>query len=488
MGHKGSLPPRRPPNLKSALEHPLVVDAKLQKEISLGRLAGPFPSPPFPDLQLSPIGLVEKKTPGQFRLIHHLSYPHGESINDGISDAEAHVQYQTVDHAIKHIQQLGSGCFLAKTDIADAFRIVPLHPEDYHLFGFHWKDQYYFDKCLPMGCRSSCRLFESLSEALQWVATVRLGIDHVAHVLDDFLFLARSEEACRKHLEAFLRMCDQVGIPIAPEKTTGPSQVLTFLGIEIDSIEMVVRLPEDKVIKCRTLVDKCLQKEKIKLRDLQVVIGSLNFACSVVVPGRAFLRRLIDATIGVSKPFHYIRITNSMRKDLALWQAFLQTFNGKSMLLPQFWLHSPHLHLFTDASGSLGYGAVLDRDWFFGAWDTVWAHHNITIKELYPIVMAVSLWAERFANKCIALHTDNEAVVHILNAQSSRDTQIMHLVRKFVLTCLQHNIHFKALHVPGINNPLADALSRLQVDKFKKLAPSAAPLATPVPPLPTLPR
>ena len=66
----------------------------------------------------------------KLRLIHHLSYPTGDSINDGISPEDAHVQYQSIDRTVQQLQQLGQGrfCVWSKTDIADAFRIVPLHP------------------------------------------------------------------------------------------------------------------------------------------------------------------------------------------------------------------------------------------------------------------------------------------------------------------------------------------------------------------------
>ena len=73
-------------NLTSALENPQIVDMKLAKELAIARLAGPFVSPPFPSFYVSPIGVVPKKVLGDYRLIHHLSYPKGLSVNDGIPD------------------------------------------------------------------------------------------------------------------------------------------------------------------------------------------------------------------------------------------------------------------------------------------------------------------------------------------------------------------------------------------------------------------
>lgn len=104
---------------------------RLQQESKAKRIAGPFSAPPFPNLQVSPLGLVPKKAPGEFRLIHNLSYPEGNSINDHIPDHLCTVQYQSVDTAISLIQQLGPGAFLAKTDIENAYKQVPIHPTDF---------------------------------------------------------------------------------------------------------------------------------------------------------------------------------------------------------------------------------------------------------------------------------------------------------------------------------------------------------------------
>lgn len=79
-----------------------------------------------------------------------------------------------------------------------------------------------------------------------------------------------------------------------------------------------------------------IKKKKIKLRDLQSLIGLLNFILLVVLPGRAFLRRLINLTIGVSKPYHKIRLNKQARLDLKAWAEFIDNFNGRSFFLEGF--------------------------------------------------------------------------------------------------------------------------------------------------------
>ena len=236
-------------NLLSADQNPSAVEDKLNKEVALGRLAGPFTQPPFSNFCISPLGVVPKKTPGEYRLIHHLSFPKGSSINDNISDEFTSVSYANIQDAIRNIKLAGRGCHLAKTDIKNAFRIIPISPKDYHLLGMVWKDLYYFDKCMPMGCSSSCKTFELLSTALEWVAHHHLHINYIIHLLDDFLIVAPSFELCQSQLSLFTSFCDFVGVPIAPEKTCGPSTVLSFAGIELDTILFEARLPQEKIEK-----------------------------------------------------------------------------------------------------------------------------------------------------------------------------------------------------------------------------------------------
>ena len=75
----------------------------------------------------------------------------------------ASVQYARVDDAVAMIKQLGSGCFLAKTDIKSAFRIIPINPSDYDLLGIFWQGQYYYDRAMPMGCAHPVVLLRCLA-------------------------------------------------------------------------------------------------------------------------------------------------------------------------------------------------------------------------------------------------------------------------------------------------------------------------------------
>ena len=219
-------------------------------------------------------------------------------------------------------------------------------------------------------------------------------------------------------------------------------------------------MPQDKLDKCVTTISEFRHCIKVTLRELQSLIGLLNFACSVVQPGRAFFRRLIDLTIRIKLPSHKIRLSREVKKDLDLWLKFLQNFIGKSFFLDDNWLSSSKLNLFTDASGAHGFSAVFGSHWCYGKWPNDWAYRNIAILEFYPIVLSLYLWGHAMSNRHVLFFTDNNALVHVINKQSCGDKDLMFFVRKLVLACLRYNIVFRAKHIAGLNNILADALSR----------------------------
>ena len=220
--YTGPRSPRDAHNLKSVIQNKNIARLKIEKEIELGRVAGPFLKRPFINLIVSPLGLVPKKSAGEFRLIHHLSYPAGSSINDFIGESDSTVQYAKFDVAVNIMRDLGQGALMGKLDIKSAFRLLPMHPDDHDLLGFKFDGKYYYDKCLPMGLSRSCQLFELFSSFLEWLLRQSITPCHVIHFLDDFLLLGSpGTEQCLHAMNGFKSMCEDIGIPLAIEKTEG---------------------------------------------------------------------------------------------------------------------------------------------------------------------------------------------------------------------------------------------------------------------------
>ena len=215
--------------------------------------------------------------------------------------------------------------------------------------GFYFQG-YYYDKCQPMGCSSSCKNFESFSSAIQWILHHKYGVTNVVKVLDDFLFVEPSQQQCQYNLDKFQQICQNLNVPIAAHKTVGPEPSLTLLGIKLDASAMTTSLPTDQLIAYTADLNDVLTRKKVTLRSLKLLIGKLQFATSVILSGRAFLRRLHDLTIGVSKPFHFIRLNAQTKLDLKMWLSFMQHYNGRTLISYKPSHDSSTLYLYSDAS------------------------------------------------------------------------------------------------------------------------------------------
>lgn len=169
-----------------------------------------------------------------------------------------------------------------------------------------------------------------------------------------------------------------------------------------------------------------------------------------------------------------------------MWLHFLQQWNGVSIFHDSDKSHAPEMHLYTDASSSGGHGGYFEGRWFCEEWSS--EHHidciidrdasaqSMAMLELYPIVVAAMLWGHLWIGKCVVFHCDNLSVVHIIQKGRAKCLKLMKLMRRLMWCALHHNFSFHAIHVPGIHNNIADSLSRLQMHRFRLLAPRAEPL------------
>ena len=138
---EGSRLCRAPRNLASAFEQPQVVQSYLDRELSLRKI---FFVPPQASssqlIQISSFGIIPKKhKPNKWRLIVDLSSPRGRSVNDAIPKELCSIAYTSLDDATALIQAAGNGCLLAKVDLQEAYRDVPVHPSDQRFLALQWK-------------------------------------------------------------------------------------------------------------------------------------------------------------------------------------------------------------------------------------------------------------------------------------------------------------------------------------------------------------
>ena len=463
-------------NMHSAFEHQQVVTEYLQKELSMGRMLGPFDEATcsaLPQLQVNRFGVIPKgHNTGKWRLITDLSFPHGLSVNDGIDPEFCTLHYATVDDIAGIIARLPQGALLAKFDIESAYRLVPVHPDDRPLQAMCWKGQIYIDPMLPFGLRSAPKIFNAIADALNWHLQ-RAGIPLIKHYLDDYLIISHPDTAsCKALIDVAYRECNRLGVPIAAHKSEGPSTCLIFLGIEINTVSGQLRLPDDKLHRLKSLLCDWKDRKHCERKQLESLIGLLNHACKVVRSGRSFLRRMIDLLHAVHHPPNSkipIRLNKGFRSDLAWWNAFVQAWNGVSFLPPP--AHLQQVDLYSDASGSWGCGAHCGNSWFQLAWDSSSQHLSITEKELIPIVLACAAWGDSWQNRRVICHCDNQAIVACLRSRTSRNSGIMHLLRCLVFVEARYHYHLQPIYIDTHSNHLADDLSRDKISSFLSKVP-----------------
>ena len=455
--------------MKSAMDNSQVITQYLESECSAGRVVGPLSTEEFPFVHINRFGVIPKSTPGKWRLIVDMSSPEGGSVNDGIQESRCSLSYATVEEATQGIVKYGNGALLIKVDIRKAYRVVPVHPDDRWLMGMQWKGSLFVDTALPFGLRSAPKIFTALADAAEWIARQR-GVEFVIHYLDDFLMVTPANMDQGDHtLRILLETFEHLGLPVAWDKLEGPSTCLTFLGFELDTRKMETRLPSHKLEELHQEVQLWAGRKSATRKELESVVGKLVHASRVVRPGKTFLRHLFELLSGVRKAHHHVRLGAVARSDLLWWCTFMEQWNGVNMIYHPL---APSVEIWTDASGSFGCGALcptLSR-WFQLPWRGTETcrdmdrSRSITWMELLPVVVACAVWGPRLKGQTITVHCDNMGAVALVKSGYSRVPQIMHLLRClfFFKACYQFSV--QAVHVEGVNNAWADAVSRNNLD------------------------
>ena len=363
-------------NWKSALDNGSVVRDYLATEVALGRKAGLFNQLPFTPYVELPMGIVIKKCSDSVKycIIHDLSWPPGDSVNDHIDPDLYRCVYASFDQAVSLVKKHGVGTLMAKLDLADAFKHILVQPEDWPLLCSSWDTvkedgsvlrQYYVDLFLPFGLCSSPAIFNHYADALEFAMWAN-SVQDLLHYLDDYFTAGPADTSdCQHNIGKMVGVCRDLGFAVNPAKVTPPMSVTNFLGIDIDSVQGVARIdPELLQAISQELSGFRWAKSATKCEILSL-IGKLHFICRVCPLGRAFLHRMIDVSKKAKYLHHWIKLSAEFQGDVEWWLTYLPTWNGVSFLYDEEWTSSPDVELFTDASNR-GFGCYFQGEWCQG--------------------------------------------------------------------------------------------------------------------------
>jgi hypothetical protein len=440
-------------NHKSCAEFKREVESELLDQIEQGNYIVANRKPAV----VSALAAIPKEDK-TVRIIHDGSRPHGQAMNDYAIPEK--VKFQTLTDACK-IAKPGYWC--AKVDLKAAYRSVCIHPDDYNVTGLKWtfesqtEPTYLFDSRLPFGSKVGPSVFHRLSQAIRR-CMARRGMQAVVSYLDDFFLAAETKAECQRMLQALIRLLRELGFNISWHKVVGPTQRITFLGVDIDTSDRTLSLGDNKVQQLQQKLQSFANRKRASKRQLQSLCGSLNWASYVVRGGRFFLRRILDSIKGLRQQQHKIRLSSAFHADLQWWLSFLHVFNGTV-----YFHETPTQHVYVDACNTAA-GAFYNGDWFympFACDVPAAASLHINFKEVVAAVEAMVRWVRYFKDSNVVIHTDSTVAKAILNKGRSTNPYINCLLRKMAWVCARQNCNVRAVHVSGSINIKADTISRL---------------------------
>lgn len=440
-------------------EYPHISDY-LHTEVSNNAIIGPFDAPPFEGwFHTSPIMTREKADPSKRRIIVDLSYPPDNNVNHAIlKNSIFGIEHQhtlpSVDHVVKAVQACKFECTLATIDIQRAYRNFRTCPMDYPLLGVRFRNKIYIDTVMPFGARNSSMYMQKIAMFIvRYLASI--GIESFMF-LDDMVLVIKRHQRAHELFANVLAVFRNMGLPIAYNKLQAPTLEIKYLGVCIDIIQRQIAIPVAKIEDFLGTIHTLLASKTITKRQLQSLVGKVNFMGKAVKPARLFMSRILE-TLRQNHNNQLINIDTHMIADLRWFRKFLSKYNGRSIM------HTAHIHKTIYADSCLTGGGATDMAQYYElAYPTkVATNFHITILEALNCLIALRvLLTDADNHKRIMLCCDNLSAVYTLTSGRAKDPALAAIARAAWYVQAARDIELEVIHVPGAKMGLADALSR----------------------------
>ena len=449
-------------NHRSATEHPEFVDQYIATEIELGATMGPFREIPFSGdgVGVSPLSTRPKRDSQDRRTILDLSYPPGRSVNDWIPKDnylgfDIELKFPGVDNLARRVAALSPNCRMWKCDVRRCFRQVLLDPSSYELFGFIWKGLMYWDKVLVMGHQVAPYICQRITNALRFIHT-SIGY-FLLNYVDDFVG-AELMEAAQVSYEVFGRLLESLGVQESLSKAVAPSPVIEFLGVGFDAVAGTMFVTEGCQQELLQELDTWRGKSVFSRKELESLIGKLQFITSCVRPGRVFMARLLNTLRGMPRE-DVSNVDEQLLKDIEWWRVYLPLYNGVSILWPVCEVE-PNKWISTDACLT-GIGGTFGKCRYFRyRLPPQWRGKNIAYLEMWAVIVTLKVWGSKLKGMRIVMNCDNEAVVQVVNRGKSWDLFLQAALHEVVFLLATEEVELRLQYIRSSENTLPDWLSR----------------------------
>jgi hypothetical protein len=367
---------------------------------------------------------------------------------------------------------------MAKIDLEKFFNQLPLHPDDFGLLGANLSelfdhlgedDWHYHSDLVSAFAQFGGSPFPAWANGLMSDVSATLrhrGIPNT-FLTDDIFICGATEAECLARLEAAVAILRELGWRLQDEKLTLPAQVMTFLGVTIDTVQCRLYIPENKLDQYALSVQSLQQdhsSSQLHYKDLESLVGKLGWISEVMVAGRARIKSLSSCLYKGKHPHRgnpVITLSTQAVSDLSWWASYLADPNAAQLWVP-FWTVGPPLFAstFSDASGDTGYSLVVDGSVFQGLWTEDVELASSGYKELVPVLLAVSLLGPEAQGRVVIISTDNVGNVFAINKGSSQSEASHHLLSRIFDIAARKQIYLIADWVPRDFNMFTDAVSK----------------------------
>ena len=448
-------------NHKGARDFPEFIDSYLKKECDNTRIAGPFETNPLSSpIVISPLNSVPKSGTDDRRVIVDLSWPHGKAVNDGISKnlylgEEFELHYTSVERICSLVRKIGPGALIYKRDLKQAYRQFPVDPSDYCYLGYFWKDMLYFDSVLCMGQRNAGMACARSTDAVMYIH--REDGHEGESYLDDLIGVSPPAFGMEAY-QALGKLLADLGLLENFSKACPPETVQLVLGVIIDTVAGTISVPNEKMVEINDSLRVWKNKRKATKNEIQSIIGVLQFVSKCVRQSRVFMNRLLEMLRSYHDSDGKKILTESFRKDINWWWNFMEKFNGVSYIPQELW-DEPDVQFSTD-SCLTGCGGIFSTEFFHAEFPEEIRGKPIHQLEMLAILIGVRFWGKYCSRGKIQIFCDNEACVRVINSSRTRDPFLATCLREIWLEVSLFGFELRAVHLPGVDNRVADWLSR----------------------------
>ena len=328
----------------------------------------------------------------------------------------------TVCRKIYELSQQGDeSIWLYKEDMDRAFRQLLGDYSSVPLLGFRWRGRYYFDLVMMMGCRIAPYICQRVTSMIVYLH--RKNGYYLTNYVDDFLGLERVSMVHQAH-QALIVLLSEVGASRSERKSVSPTQEIEFVGNLLNTVSMTIGVTPTRRVELLRELETWHYRVVTTCRQLESLVGKLQFLSACIRPGRLFTSRLIQELRGMKRGSYY-RVSEEARKDIKWWYLFLPNFEGSSLM----WLIDVEK---VDAEMSVdaclhGAGGVRKDQCFtvtFPQHISGNKKYSISHYELWAVIVAIRIWWSQLTGKIIRVRTDNEAVAVIVNTGCARSSSV----------------------------------------------------------------